>query len=62
MIVTINVIILIWLERKVSGFIQLRLGPNRLGPYGAFQTIADAIKLLTKEDIIPSRTDQVGFS
>ncbi|HHW60466.1 MAG TPA: NADH-quinone oxidoreductase subunit NuoH [Syntrophomonadaceae bacterium] len=61
MIVTINVIILIWLERKVSGFIQLRLGPNRLGPYGAFQTIADAIKLLTKEDIIPSRTDKWIF-
>ena len=51
-IVTVNVIILIWLERKVSGFIQERLGPNRLGPFGAFQTIADAMKLLTKEDII----------
>jgi len=60
-IVTLNVIILIWLERKVSGFIQLRLGPNRLGPWGAFQTIADAIKLLTKEDIIPSRTDKWIF-
>lgn len=60
-IVTINVIILIWLERKVSGFIQLRLGPNRLGPWGAFQTIADAIKLLTKEDIIPSQTDKWIF-
>lgn len=60
-IVTLNVIILIWLERKVVAFMQERLGPNRLGPYGVFQTIADAIKLLTKEDIIPSRTDRWIF-
>lgn len=60
-IVTINILILIWLERKISGFIQQRLGPNRLGPWGAFQTIADAIKLLTKEDIIPSATDKFIF-
>ncbi len=60
-IVTLNVIILIWLERKISGFIQQRLGPNRLGPFGVFQTIADAIKLLTKEDIIPNQTDKWIF-
>lgn len=60
-IVTLNVIILIWLERKISGFIQERLGPNRLGPFGMFQTIADAIKLLTKEDIIPGQTDRLIF-
>lgn len=60
-IITLNVLILIWLERKVSGFIQLRLGPNRLGPYGCFQTIADTLKLLTKEDIIPSQTDKLVF-
>ncbi|NLJ72652.1 MAG: NADH-quinone oxidoreductase subunit NuoH [Syntrophomonadaceae bacterium] len=60
-IVTVNILILIWLERKVSGFIQQRLGPNRLGPFGIFQTVADAIKLLTKEDIIPSRTDKFIF-
>lgn len=60
-IVTLNVIILIWLERKVAGFMQQRLGPNRLGPLGMFQTIADAIKLLTKEDIIPAATDKLIF-
>jgi NADH-quinone oxidoreductase subunit H len=60
-LVTIDVIILIWLERKVSGFIQERLGPNRLGPIGMFQTIADTLKLLTKEDIIPKATDKIIF-
>lgn len=61
LIITLNVLILIWLERKVSGFIQLRLGPNRLGPFGCFQTIADTLKLLTKEDIIPTQTDKIVF-
>lgn len=60
-IITLNVLILIWLERKVAGFIQERLGPNRLGPFGVFQTIADTIKLLTKEDIVPSQTDRWIF-
>ncbi|MCX5779368.1 MAG: NADH-quinone oxidoreductase subunit H, partial [Firmicutes bacterium] len=61
MIVTLNVIVLIWLERKVAGFMQQRLGPNRIGPYGMFQTIADTLKLLTKEDIVPSQTDKWIF-
>ncbi len=60
-IVLFNITILVWLERKVSGFIQERPGPNRLGPFGIFQTIADALKLLTKEDIIPSKTDRWIF-
>ncbi|NLB88688.1 MAG: NADH-quinone oxidoreductase subunit NuoH [Syntrophomonadaceae bacterium] len=60
-IIVVNIMILIWLERKIAGFIQQRLGPNRLGPFGVFQTVADAIKLLTKEDIIPSEVDKITF-
>ena len=42
------------LERKIIAAMQLRKGPNIVGPFGLFQSIADAIKLLTKENIIPS--------
>ena len=45
-------------ERKLAGFIQYRPGPNKLGPFGIFQTIADAIKLLVKEDIVPRNADK----
>jgi len=48
---------IIWLERKVSGYIQVRLGPTRVGPVGLFQTAMDALKLLQKEDIIPQGAD-----
>lgn len=47
------VIFSIWLERKFAGRVQDRIGPNRTGPYGLFQTFADIGKLLTKEDITP---------
>jgi NADH-quinone oxidoreductase subunit H len=47
------------LERKILGRIQNRYGPNRVGPFGLFQPIADGIKLLIKEDIVPNRADKV---
>jgi NADH-quinone oxidoreductase subunit H len=47
------------LERKILGRIQNRYGPNRVGPFGLFQPIADGIKLLIKEDIVPARADKI---
>lgn len=59
--VLLNVIYLVYLERKFSGYVQQRLGPNRLGPRGLFQTLADVVKLLGKEDIIPLAADKWVF-
>jgi NADH-quinone oxidoreductase subunit H len=52
---------LVWLERKLLARIQIRLGPNRAGIFGLLQPIADAVKLLTKEDIIPAQADAFVF-
>lgn len=50
---------LIYIERKVAGRFQCRLGPMRVGPHGILQTVADTIKLLLKEDIIPTDSDKI---
>lgn len=55
-------LVLIWITRKVISRMQDRIGPNRVGPYGLLQTVADAIKLLSKEDIRPANADIVAYN
>ena len=58
---SVVVLSLTWLERKVLGRLQRRLGPTRTGPMGLMQPVADALKLLLKEDIVPSSSDRTIF-
>ncbi|MGI6678941.1 MAG: NADH-quinone oxidoreductase subunit NuoH [Dehalobacterium sp.] len=59
--VLLNVMFLVYMERKVAGFFQERVGPNRVGPKGIFQIVLDVLKILGKEDIVPARVDKMVY-
>ena len=59
--VLISVAFLVYAERKVFALIQLRRGPNIVGPFGILQSFADALKLLTKENIVPANSNKIVF-
>ncbi len=54
--------VMTWVERRGSAMIQDRLGPNRAGPFGLFQPLADGIKLFTKEDVVPEKANKILFN
>ncbi len=60
--IPLTALVLIYLERKISGYIQDRYGPMRWGPKGVLQTVYDALKLIQKEDIIPRDADRILFT
>lgn len=61
-ILLVAVMLMIWLERKVHADMSNRLGPNRAGPFGILQTLADGVKFFFKEDLLPDRADRVVFA
>lgn len=57
-LVTVNIIVILWVDRRVASFFQERLGPNRVGPFGLLQSVNDAAKLIGKESIMPAAADK----
>lgn len=60
-LVIVNVILLLWMDRRVSAFFQERKGPNRVGPFGLLQPLIDAVKLIGKESIVPKAADKTVY-
>ena len=60
-VLLVSVMLMIWFERKVISDMQSRIGPNRAGPWGILQTLADGTKLFFKEDLLPAQADRVVF-
>ena len=56
--ILIMFLVFTWFERRALAIMQARLGPNRAGPFGVFQPVADGLKVLLKEDIVPSKGDK----
>lgn len=61
LILLLSVIFMVWFERKIISDMQNRIGPNRAGPFGLLQTLADGLKLIVKEDLIPNRARRFVF-
>ncbi len=59
---TVGVLVVVWLERKISAAAQQRIGPEFAGPLGVLQPVADGIKLVFKEDIVPAKADRLLFT
>src|SRR5689334_11972811 len=55
-------LVLVIMERKVSAWMQIRLGPNRVGPKGMLQSLADTVKLMVKEGMTPNGADKILFN
>lgn len=60
-VLLVGTMFMVWFERKVVGDLQNRIGPNRAGPFGLLQTLADGVKVFFKEDLIPDKSDRFVF-
>src|ERR1700739_870222 len=60
-ILLVSVLMMIWFERKVISDMQNRVGPDRAGPWGILQSVADGVKLFFKEDLLPDRDERRVF-